>query len=233
MWRMVEDAYMCNKYLATSYSILQPFIGNQVGCSQIRDSEDMRVPESAEPTLVLRTWDVCTRGVLSRVLCAKLFAEVFANVTIMVLKHFWDPMTEISGVTCPHWKVKECAHGGTVKNAPLWSCFCCSLIEGWQCRQKSLDRFIWAACIKSTAPRAQAFLRFPVSNFNLRNCGTSIRLFWFSTSLSKPQSSAAKMLAPIIEHVQRSWISALRKSSPPDGKSVIVQRTESSIFASN
>lgn len=26
-------------------------------------------------------------------------AEVFANVTVMVLKHFWDPMTEISGVT--------------------------------------------------------------------------------------------------------------------------------------
>lgn len=144
---MVEDAYMCDKYLATSSSILQPFIGNQVGCSQIRDSEDMRVPESAEPTFVLRTWDVCTRGVL----CAKLFAEVFANVTIMVLKHFWDPMTEISGVTCPHWKVKECAHGGTVKNAPLWSSFCCSLIEGWQGRQKSgRTGLLWAACIKST-----------------------------------------------------------------------------------
>ena len=60
------------------------YISDEVGCSQIRDSEDMRVPEPAEPTFVLRS------------------AEVFANVTIMVLKHFWDPMTEISGVTCLH-----------------------------------------------------------------------------------------------------------------------------------
>ena len=133
---------------------------------QLRDASASTRWASLKPTFVVSTWDVRTRGAVQTSL-------------LRCLQTLRSWCWSISGTQWPkslEWLVST----GKWKSVHMWA-------PSKPRRQKSLDRWLCAACFKSTGPCAQAFSMLLSSNFSLRNCGTSIRLSWFSTSLSKPQ----------------------------------------------